>query len=357
MVVLLIFIYMNKQLHQSEHIDNSSSNPELLDQQKRGLDLFAIEHDINKNTIVPKELQLLVNDIIQDPPKPPETQDQEKIGELLKKWKIASALTTAVDLVSKILFGSKKKAGLDDFKKYNVDFDKMDETQLQEQIDRLQSKVKQSWLSVNQRLRFAYTLSRAKDAKIKKEQPAMKPFEALAQNIQVGDVLLMNKDGDSSGIVDGLKSKVANDWLQITSNSIWTHTVMVTKVSGNDIEITHASWRNEDMKVVKEDLHAYTKKYKAMDICVLQQPPESRAKSVEYAYSLLGKPYDQKSATKQALLGKNTKDDAYNCGELVADSLLAANPLKFKDLENKTFPSDFLLNNYILPSYMTTIVS
>ena len=101
---------MTEQLHQSEHIDNPSSNPELLDQQKRGLDLFAIEHDINKNAIVPKELQPIVNDIIQDPPKPPETQDQEKIGELLKKGKIADALTKAVDLVSSILFGSKKKA-------------------------------------------------------------------------------------------------------------------------------------------------------------------------------------------------------------------------------------------------------
>jgi hypothetical protein len=346
---------MTEQLHQSEHLDNSSSNPELLDQQNRGLDLFAIEHDVNKNTIVPKELQSLVNDVIQDPPKPPETQDQEKIGELLKKGKIADALTKALDLAWSILFGSKKKAGLDDFKKYTVDFDKMDKTQLQEQIDRLQAKVKQSWLSVNQKLRFAYTLSRAKDAKIKKENPTMKPFEALAQNIQVGDVLLMNKDGDSSGIVDGLKSKVANDWLQLTSNSIWTHTVIITKVSGNNIEITHAS--GKAMKVVKEDLETYLTWYKATDICVLQQPPESRAKSIEHAYSLLDKPYDSKSATKQALLGTNNADDCYNCGELVADSLLAANPVKFKDLENKTFPSDFLLNNYILPSYMTTIVS
>ncbi len=131
----------------------------------------------------------------------------------------------------------------------------------------------------------------------------------------------------------------------------------MTKVSGNDIEITHASGRSEDKKVIKEDLFAYTKKYKAMDICVLQQPPESRTKSIEHAYSLLGKDYDNKSATKQAILGANNGDDAYNCGELVADSLLAANPVKFQDLENKTFPSDFLLNTYILPSYMTTIVS
>ena len=345
-----------------EQLDNKikipeQSNPEVVDEQKIGLDLFAIEHDINKNNIVPEQLQSLVNDIMQDPPKPPEAPDQEKIGDLLRKGKIADALTQAAELLSSILFWSKKKAGLDDFKKYNIDFDKMDKVQLKEQIDRLQSKVKQSWLSVNQKLRFAYSLSRAKDAKIKKENPESKPFDALAKNIQVGDVLLMNKDAKSSGIVDGLKWKVANDWLQITSNSIRTHTVIVTKVSGNDIEITHASGRSEDKKVIKEDLFAYTKKYKAMDICVLQQPPESRTKSIEHAYSLLGKDYDNKSATKQAILGSNDNDDVYNCGELVADSLLAANPAKFKDLENKTFPSDFLLNTYILPSYMTTIVS
>lgn len=336
-----------------EQLNILENHPDIVDAKKTGLDLFTIEHDVNKNTIVPEKLQLLVNDIMQDPPKPPETQEQEKIGELLKKWKIADALTQAVELASSILFGSKKKTGLDDFKKYNVDFDKMDDTQLQEQIDRLQSKVKQSWLSVNQKLRFAYALSRAKDAKSKKEKSDIKPFEALAKNIQVGDVLLMNKDGDTSGIVDGLKSKVANDWLQITSNSIWTHTVIVTKVSGNDIEITHAT-----VPVVKkESLEPYLKNYKAVDICVLQQPPESRTKSIEHAYSLLDKPYDNTSATKQALLWANNGDDAYNCGELVADSLLAANPVKFQELENKTFPSDFLVNTYILPSYMTTIIS
>ncbi len=344
-----------------EQLNIPEVHPDVVDEKKTGLDLFAIEHDVNKNTIVPEKLQLLVNDIMQDPPKPPETQEQEKIGELLKKGKIADALTQAVELVSSILFGSKKKTGLDDFKKYNIDFDKMDDTQLQEQIDRLQSKVKQSWLSVNQKLRFAYSLSRAKDAKIKKENPESKPFDALAKNIQVGDVLLMNKDGKwetfKDMLVDNTIGKVASEWLQLTSNSIRTHTVIVTKVSGNDIEITHASGRSEDKKVLKEDLFAYTKKYKAMDICVLQQPPESRTKSIEHAYSLLDKPYDNTSATKQALLWANNGDDAYNCGELVADSLLAANPVKFQELENKTFPSDFLVNTYILPSYMTTIVA
>ena len=336
-----------------EQHDIPKVDPEVVDAKKTGLDLFAIEHDLNKSTIVPKELEWLVNDVIQDPPKPPENQDQEKIGELLKKGKIADALTKAVDLISSILFGSKKKAGLDQFKKYSIDFSTMTDTKLQEQIDRLQSKIKQSWLSVNQKLRFAYSLSRAKDEKNKRENKDITPFEALAKNIQPWDVLLMNKDGDSSWIVDGIKSKVANDWLQITSNSIWTHTVIVTKVSGNDIEITHAT-----VPVVKkESLKSYLETYKAVDICVLQQPPESRTKSIEHAYSLLDKPYDNTSATKQALLWANNGDDAYNCGELVADSLLAANPVKFQDLENKTFPSDFLLNNYILPSYMTTIVS
>lgn len=338
-----------------DQINIPETHPDVVDAKKTGLDLFAIEHDLNKSTIVPKELEWLVNDVIQDPPKPPETQDQEKIGELLKKGKIADALTKAVDLISSIVFGSKKKAWLDNFKKYSIDFSTMTDAKLQEQIDRLQSKIKQSWLSVNQKLRFAYSLSRAKDEKNKRENKKITPFDALAKNIQPWDVLLMNKDADTSWLVDGIKSKVANDWLQITSNSIWTHTVIVTKVLGNNIEITHAS--GKAMKVVKEDLQAYLRWYKAVDICVLQQPPESRTKSIDYAYWLLDKPYDNTSATKQAVLGSNEKDDAYNCGELVADSLLAANPIKFQELENKTFPSDFLLSNYILPSYMTTIIS
>jgi len=344
-----------------EQLTVPETQPAIVDHQETVLDLFAIEYDKNKNDIVPEKLQSLVNDIMQDPPKPPENHDQEKIGDLLKKGKIGEALTQTIDLISSILFKSKKKSGLDTFKKYNMDYTNIPDTPLQEQINWLQSKVKKSWISINKKLRFTYALSRAKDEKNKREKTDISPFEALAKNIQAGDILLMNKDGKSETftdlLVDNTVGKIATGGLQIASNSIWTHTVMVTKVSGNSIEITHASGRKEDMKVLKEDLYTYTKKYTAMDICVLQQPPESRQKSIDYAYSLLGESYDNKSATKQAVLGKNEKDNAYNCGELVADSLLAANPVIFQELENKTFPSDFLVNNYILPSYMTTIVS
>jgi uncharacterized protein YycO len=104
-------------------------------------------------------------------------------------------------------------------------------------------------------------------------------------------------------------------------------------------------------------LEAYLKRYKAIDIGVLQQPVDSRQKSIAYANSLLGKPYDSMSAAKQALLGSNTQDESYNCGELVADALVHGNPVQFQDLQSKTFPSDFLFNRYLEPSYMTTIVS
>jgi hypothetical protein len=118
--------------------------PDIVDHQETILDLFAIEYDKNKNDIVPEKLQSLVNDIMQDPPKPPENHDQEKIGDLLKKGKIGEALTQTIDLISSILFGSKKKSGLDTFKKYNIDYTKIHDTQLQEQINWFQSKIKQS---------------------------------------------------------------------------------------------------------------------------------------------------------------------------------------------------------------------
>lgn len=341
---------MSGQIEQLNQEDIVADNTE----KQTVIDLFAVELDATKNDVVPEDIQAIVNDIMEDPQQPPEQEDQEKIGNLLKEWEIAKAVSQAIDLVLSIFSWSKKKAGLDDFKKYSIDFTTLSDSDLDDRIDRLQNKIKQSWLSVHQKLRFTYAFSRAKDEKLSRENPQSTPFEKLARNIQVGDVILMNKDKKSSWwIIDWIKSKAANEWLQETSNSIRTHSVIVTKVSGDNIEITHAT-----VPVVKsEDLESYLKNYEAVDLCTLQQPPESRQKAIDYAYSLLWKPYDATSATKQALIGDNEKDDKYNCGELVADSLVAANPIKFQNLENKTFPSDFLFNNYLQPSYMTTIVS
>lgn len=335
---------MTEQIEQYHTIQN----PENAEKQSV-IDLFSVELDATKNDIVPEELETVIDAIMQDPQQPPEQEDQEKIGDLLKEWKITKAITKALDMVFWIFAGSKKKAGLEDFEKYTVDYTTMSDEKLGETIDRLQNKVKQPWLSVHQKLRFTYAFSRAKDEKLHRENANISPFDTLAKNIQPGDVLLMNKDSTERNVT----SKISNEWLQQTSNSIRTHIVIVTEVSWNDIEITHAT-----TPVVKTDnLETYLKTYTAVDICTLQQPPASRQKSIDYAHSLIGKPYDNKSAAKQALIWSNTRDDAYNCGELVAESLYNANPTTFDGVKEKTFPSDFLMSNYLQPAYMTTIVS
>jgi len=340
-----------EQIKTPDHIDTPKTVKDVETQSV--IDLFAIELDTNKNLIVPEELKDIVDDVMQDPQQPPEQEDQEKIGDMLKKWKISEAVSKALDMIFSIFAGSKKKAWLEDFKKYTTDYSSMTQEKLDETINWLQNRVKQSWLSIHQKLRFTYAFSRAKDEKLTRENPQSTAFDKLAKNIQPGDVLLMNKDGVAKTAMDSIKGKIVNEWLQQASYSIRTHIVIVTKVSGNDIEITQGT-----TPVVKtDDLQSYLKQYKAVDVCTLQQPPASRKNSIDYARTLIGKPYDSKAAANQTLTWTNIRDDKYNCGELVAEALYHANPTKFKGLEDKTFPSDFLMGNYLQPAYMTTIVS
>lgn len=315
------------------------------------IDLYDLEWEIlKKNTIqTPDILKTIQKYIQEDPEQPPEQEDQEKLGDLLKKWKVSEAVSAALDMIFDIFGWSKKKAWLDDFKKYTVDYTKVSDEELEKSLVRLQNKVTESWLSVHQKLRFTYAFSRAKDEKIARETPQATAFDKLAKNIQEWDILLMNKDWKTTT----LNSKIANEWLQQASNSIRTHVVMVTKVSWNDIEITHAT----TPAVKTDNLQSYLKGYTAVDLCALQQPPASRRKFIDDAKALLGKPYDAKAAAKQTLTWKNERDDKYNCGELIGEALYSANPTMFKGLEDKSFPSDFLMNNYLQPSYMTTIVS
>jgi hypothetical protein len=213
--------------------------------------------------------------------------------------------------------------------------------------------MRDTWLSVNQKVRFCYALSRAKDEQVERENPNMTVFEKLWHNIQAWDVLLMNKDGKEQWF--DIKNKISTDWLQIASNSPRTHTVLVTKVEWKSIEITHASWTAK--KVLSEDLQSYVQSYKATDICVLQQPQASRDKSIAYAKEQIWAKYDSVAAVTQALGKANNKNNKYNCGELVWDSLTTAHPQQFENLEWKTYPADFLVSDYLLPSYMTTIYS
>jgi len=354
-VIMLGMIYEEKK-SQQETTKTSAFDIDTKSQENISIDIFSIEADATKNNIVPAVLKDVVNNIMQDPQQPPEKPYQDKIGELINQWKVAYALSQTIALVSDIFSSSKNKAGLDNFKKYTVDFSKMSNEELHSHMDWLQSRISQLWLSVNQKLRFSYLYSIAKNEKISRKSPSDNAFEIFAKNVQLWDVLLMNKDSKWwSWFVDWIELKLANEWLQIVSNSIRTHVVLVTNIVATNIEITHASWRAG--MVLKEDLESYLKSYEAVDLCTLQQPLDSVQKSIDYAYSLIGKPYDKKAAAKQALTGKNDQNNIYNCGELVADSLVAANPIKFGNLESKTFPSDFLFNNYLQPSYMTTIFS
>jgi len=67
-----------EQLNQEEIVAGSVEKQTVID-------LFAVELDATKSDIVPEDIQAIVSDIMEDPEQPPEQEDQEKIGNLLKE--------------------------------------------------------------------------------------------------------------------------------------------------------------------------------------------------------------------------------------------------------------------------------
>jgi len=341
-----------EQIKTPDHIDTPKTVKDVETQSV--IDLFAIELDTNKNLIVPEELKDIVDDVMQDPQQPPEQEDQEKIGDMLKKWKISEAVSKALDMIFSIFAGSKKKAWLEDFKKYTTDYSSMTQEKLDETINWLQNRVKQSWLSIHQKLRFTYAFSRAKDEKTTRENPQSTSLEKLSKNIRPGDVLLINK-----WVVEWIWAKAIES---IQGGNEFTHVMIVKEIKSNgEIIIIHSTTdKGVDGRsgVQESSLQHYIQKYKNIDILSLAPEDTYRDKLLQSVEDKLWYDYSKKQAA-EAVLGDLIPSDsnAVTCVTLITESLIDAYPEQFTDLAKARLPKNLMDTLHLTPTYLTNMKS
>ncbi len=247
----------------------------------------------------------------------------------------------------------------------NLDLDNKTIGELSSMIDEFETQIEKTW-DIKKDLKLAYILSEIKNKKLLKEDPNLDKKELLQKNLEIGDVILLNKKVDKLDIWS--KALKAYDKKYDTD---FTHSAII--IATDPIKIRHSTTFTQKKvgkgHVEEVDLYSYLKQSwtKSFDLLALRPDENTKQKILEFSESNLWKEYDNNAALWWWLfwidstwpkarwwLKRNKtweKDDMYNCVEIIAQAL---DQDKLKDI---THPNEFLeYMNIFQPTYMTTIV-
>lgn len=247
----------------------------------------------------------------------------------------------------------------------NLDLDNKTIEELSSMIKEFEAQIEKTW-DIKKDLKLTYILSEIKNKKLLKEDPNLDKKELLQKNLEIGDVILLNKKVDKLDIWS--KALKAYDKKYDTD---FTHSAII--IATDPIKIRHSTTFTQKKvgkgHVEEVDLYSYLKQSwtKSFDLLALRPDENTKQKILEFSESNLWKEYDNNAALWWWLfwidsawpkarwwLRKNKtweKDDMYNCVEIIAQAL---DQDKLKDI---THPNEFLeYMNIFQPTYMTTIV-
>ena len=247
----------------------------------------------------------------------------------------------------------------------NLDLDNKTIEELSSMIKEFETQIEKTW-DIKKDLKLTYILSEIKNKKLLKEDPNLDKKELLQKNLEIGDVILLNKKVDKLDIWS--KALKAYDKKYDTD---FTHSAII--IATDPIKIRHSTTFTQKKvgkgHVEEVDLYSYLKQSwtKSFDLLALRPDENTKQKILEFSESNLWKEYDNNAALWWWLfwidsawpkarwwLRKNKtweKDDMYNCVEIIAQAL---DQDKLKDI---THPNEFLeYMNIFQPTYMTTIV-
>lgn len=247
----------------------------------------------------------------------------------------------------------------------NLDLDNKTIEELSSMIKEFEAQIEKTW-DIKKDLKLTYILSEIKNKKLLKEDPNLDKKELLQKNLEIGDVILLNKKVDKLDIWS--KALKAYDKKYETD---FTHSAII--IATDPVKIRHSTTFTQKKvgkgHVEEVDLYSYLKQSwtKSFDLLALRPDENTKQKILEFSESNLWKEYDNNAALWWWLfwidsawpkarwwLRKNKtweKDDMYNCVEIIAQAL---DQDKLKDI---THPNEFLeYMNIFQPTYMTTIV-
>jgi hypothetical protein len=247
----------------------------------------------------------------------------------------------------------------------NLDLDNKTIEELSSMIKEFEAQIEKTW-DIKKDLKLTYILSEIKNKKLLKEDPNLDKKELLQKNLEIGDVILLNKKVDKLDIWS--KALKAYDKKYETD---FTHSAII--IATDPVKIRHSTTFTQKKvgkgHVEEVDLYSYLKQSwtKSFDLLALRPDENTKQKILEFSESNLWKEYDNNAALWWWLfwidsawpkarwwLKRNKtweKDDMYNCVEIIAQAL---DQDKLKDI---THPNEFLeYMNIFQPTYMTTIV-
>jgi len=370
---LVFTVIMDKQMNTSpdrleEEVEESQSSSEEQKQVEAATTTasFSVETEVLEEDVVAHMKKVIdIDAIMEDPDEPPEVIEQKKVGELLKEWKISEALQRWFDILISALIGKKKEIGLNHFKKYLIadendgkKIEDMTAKELQQSIDRLNNKLGSGALSVSQKLRFTYSLSKILDEKTKREtNKQMTPEQLLAANIKPWDILLANKNK-----IESTKNLLATKAIQYAQDDAWTHVMIVESIDPDGtVHIIHSTTdkgSNGKDGVQRWTLNDYIKKYNGGDVLALSLDSGYRQSFLKNIQERLWYGYGHDDITRAATNSPIDKDPStVSCVTLATDSFMQIDPQQFSNLQNAHFPKDIVSSLHFTPSYMTTIMS
>lgn len=340
-----------------------------LNQEYTKIDLINLENTFNNNNEkkeIPAELNQIFEKIDKseafDPDKEPELRDY------IQKWERFGAIKEIFKILWRFLKGS-SETWFWEFKDLGEEIKKLDldsktSNDLVSLIEEFENKISKTG-DIKKDLKLTYILSAIKDKKILKDKPDATKKELLQENLEIWDVILLNKKMKKRDT--WAKALKAYDWKYETD---FIHSAII--ISKDPIKIRHSttftaqkSWK---WHVEEVNLFDYLKKSwtESFDLLSLRPDESTKQKILEFSEKNLNKEYDNNAALWWAIrwidwdwnsawswLNKNKtwkKDDSFNCVEIIAQSL------DHEKLQNITQPNEFLeYMDMFQPTYMTSM--
>ncbi len=198
-------------------------------------------------------------------------------------------------------------------------------------------------------LNFTYLLSEIKNKILERSIWTTDKEKLLKQNLEVWDIILLNKKVEKKDIWTKLLEAYDNDY----RTDFW-HAAII--ISVDYLKIRHSTTFSSDNSKIwhVEDtmLNSYLKRCKCLwyDLLSLRPPKDIKNRILSFSEQNLWKDYDNRAALRQWIGLPNNFDDRYNCVEIIAQALDQEN------LKEITHPNQFLeYMNIFVPVYMTTI--
>lgn len=293
-------------------------------------------------------------------------QPTETLNDYIEKkewWKVIKEIFSIIWR----LFSSKNWIWYSEFNNIDLaslNLDEKNEAELRGLINLFEKKIDDT-SDLKKDLKFTYLLSSVKNKLLEKKDSVTDKEEQLKRNLEIWDVILLNKEVSRKDIWTKLLEAYDSNY----DTDFW-HAAIV--VATDPLTVRHSTtetWKKSDKNwfVEEAELNSYLTKCgcKWYDLLSLRPTEDVKNKILSYSEQNMWKWYDNNAAIWWWIFWKDwawekaiswfrrntgAKDDSFNCVEIIAQAL---DQEKLKDI---THPNEFLeYMDIFKPVYLTTI--